>query len=512
MLACELARRGIRHVIIDKLDNPNTASRGKGLQPRSLEVLDDLGIASSVLSTGQIKLPLRLYDVEGSWIDREPVTTAATVATPYPELVWIAEFDVEGSLRRRLEEDGSHIHFGTTATGFVEGPDDVTVNLDGLGGPAVVRARWVVGADGGRSIVRKSLGIPFDGVTKEVSYYLGDIQTLDLDRGRQHLWASESGMLALTPLPGSALWQFQCGIPDPSAELDQPSLALYQKMIDDRAGVGRVRLTDAAWLSLYRANVRLAKCYRAGRILLAGDAAHTHPPAGGQGMNTGLQDAYNLGWKIAAVICGSDSTLLDTYEQERRPVAQAMVKDAAARSRRVRAGVSGNAAQVAGAIRGVTDDTTTGLQIAYPHSALSHDGRGCRTPFVTGLRGPGFAGSTYDLLRGPHWTAFAFTDIAELDLDGFPYEEVHLHRFGVGAICDPDDSVKAAFGVENNTLILIRPDGHSAMALPLNAGPVLPGGLAPILASRPLSTTGGLQSRGEVQDASAASLSISASA
>jgi 2-polyprenyl-6-methoxyphenol hydroxylase-like FAD-dependent oxidoreductase len=468
MLACELARRGVRHQIVERLDTPTRSSRGKGVQARTLEVLDDLGAVGTILATGVVTLPVRLYDVDGSWVDREPLTTPANLATPYPELVWIGEFDVERALRERLAEDGGHAVFGTAVGGLTEVGDGVEVELRGPDGPALVRAGWVVGADGGHSTVRRSLGIPFDGVTKQVSHYLGDVHTLDLDRGRQHLWASSAGMLALTPLPGTDIWQFQCSVPDTDDENDAPSIELYQRIVDDRAGAGQVRLTGASWLSLYGANVRLAEHYRAGRVLLAGDAAHAHPPAGGQGMNTGIQDAHNLAWKLAAVTRGADPALLDTYEAERRPVAAAMLEDTTARSARVRAGVDGDAAALSGAIHGITDDRTTGLAIAYPKSALTHDDAGRRTPYVTGLRGPGFAGTTFDLLRGPHWTALAFTDDPDADLDGLRHREIRVHRLGEGAITDPHGAVRSAFGVENDTVVLIRPDDYTALVAPLD--------------------------------------------
>ena len=485
VLACELARRGVRLRIVERVEAPNPASRGKGVQPRSLELLDDLGVAAAVLTTGAVKLPVRLYDIDGGWVDREPVTTAATVPTPYPEVLWIAEFDVERALRERLALDGGRVEFGTEMVGFTEVDGGVQVQVRGPDGPAIVRALWVVGADGGHSTVRQALGVPFEGVTRPVSYYLGDVRTLDLDRGRQHLWASAAGMLALTPLPGTEIWQFQCNVPGTVVDPEPASLEAYQRIIDDRAGAGRVRLTGATWLSLYRANVRLAGRYRVGRVLLAGDAAHAHPPAGGQGMNTGMQDAYNLAWKLAAVVGGAGPAVLDTYEAERRPVAEAMVADTAARSDRVRSGAGGNAAQVSRAVHGITDEHTTGLSIAYPRSPLSLDGAGERVPYVAGLRGPGFAGSTLDLLRGPHWTALAFTDDADRDLPAFRHPEVRLHRIGAGAITDPHGAARAALGIEGDTMVLIRPDGYTALSAPLQQATTLPEVLRAVLPDDP---------------------------
>ncbi|SEO89536.1 FAD-dependent monooxygenase [Amycolatopsis saalfeldensis] len=480
-LACELARRGVRHRIVERLETPSRTSRGKGLQARSLEVFDDLGIAAEILTTGEVKLPVRLYDVDGGWTDREPLTTPSAIATPYPEMLWIAEFDVERVLRERHAQYGGEVRFGTAVTGLTEVESGVEAGLRGPDGPGVLRARWVVGADGGGSIVRKTLGIPFEGVTRPTSYYLGDVRTLDLDRGRMHMWASETGMLALTPLPGTDLWQFQCAVPTSAGGYEEPSLELYQRIIDDRAGAGRVRFTDVSWLSLYGANVRLAEHYREGRVLIAGDAAHNHTPAGGQGMNMGIQDAYNLGWKLAAVLRGADPALLDTYEPERRPVAEIVLAASTAKSDRVQDNAHNDATHLSTALVGLTDDFTPGLTIAYPRSALTHDGAGRRVPYVTGLRGPGFAGTTADLVRGPHWAALAFADDTDFELGALRHDEIRLHRIGKGAITDPHDALRSAFGVEDNTLVLIRPDGHIALTTPLHPAPVLPEALASFL-------------------------------
>ncbi|MGH9061149.1 MAG: FAD-dependent monooxygenase, partial [Acidimicrobiales bacterium] len=200
---------------------------------------------------------------------------------------------------------------------------------------------------------------------------------------------------------------------------------------------------------------------------------HTHTPAGGQGMNTGIQDAYNLGWKLAAVTRGADPALLDTYEPERRPVAETVLAESTAKYHRYESAFDGTAKQMSDALVGITDAFTTGLTIAYPDSPLTHDGAGRRVPYRAGLLGPGFAGSTLDLVRGPHWTALAFTDATDVELGTVAYDEILLHRIGKGAITDPDDALRSAFGVENDTLVLIRPDGYTAQTirLPLSGVP-----------------------------------------
>ena len=175
------------------------------------------------------------------------------------------------------------------------------------------RFDYLVGADGGASFVRKAVGVAFPGTTDEsFRLLLGDVAAPELDRGSGYWFAAADDPrtgVALTPLPGTGYFQFGT----PLGEGDDVSLEALQAMLDKfSAGV---RLTGLGWSTVWRPNVRLAERYRAGRVFLAGDAAHVHPPTGGQGMNTGVQDAYNLGWKLAA------ETALDTYETERRAVA-----------------------------------------------------------------------------------------------------------------------------------------------------------------------------------------------
>jgi 2-polyprenyl-6-methoxyphenol hydroxylase-like FAD-dependent oxidoreductase len=468
-LACDLARRGVGHRIVERLGMPSTASRAKAIQPRGLEVMDDLGAVGPVVATGVTELPLRLYDLDGSWTDQPPVTVPATVPSPYPRPVWIAEFDVERALRARFTALGGRIEFDTAVEGITPSDDHVRVDIAGPDGPGVILARWVVGADGGRSLTRRAADIPFEGDTADRELYLGDVRTDDLDDTVLHMWSSPEGWLALTPLPSTGLFQFQCSLPETDGEPERASLELYRRIVDERVGAGRVRLTSASWLSLYRANHRLARHYRVGRVMLAGDAAHAHTPAGGQGMNTGIQDSFNLGWKLAAVTRGADPDLLDSYEIERRPVAAAVIADSTRKSNRLHAGATGDAAVLADSMHGISDDLTSGLTVAYPDSPLTRDGGGHRAPYVTGLNGPDFAGTTFDLFRGPHWTLLAFTDDAETaELRALGDDEVHVHRIGQGSITDPHDAARTAFGVEPDTLVVVRPDGYVAMAAPLH--------------------------------------------
>ncbi|MFJ4653155.1 FAD-dependent monooxygenase [Nocardia sp. NPDC088792] len=471
-LACDLTRRGIACHVIEREAAPSRASKAKGIQSRSLEVLDDLGAVDYVLRHGVADLPVRYYDSSGSFVDRPPITIPADpgLRTPYPDMLWIGQFDVEHALRERLYELGGSIEYGAEAVDLVQDSDLVTVTVRTADGRRAVEARYAVGTDGGKSTTRRLIDRPLEGETREWErWYLGDVTVAELPHDRMHIWTSSAGMLALTPLPNSDIWQFQTPIPA-DTEPAAPSLELYQQLLDDRnAGI---TLTSATWLSIYRVNVRMVSDYRRGRVLLAGDAAHVHSPAGGQGMNTGIQDAYNLGWKLSAVVKGASPDLLDTYSTERMPVARTVLELSTKRLDRVVDGATGDIATVSSALDELADaELTTGLGIRYgdrfaPRTE-GHPITGDRAPNVTGLRGPDFTGDLFDLTRGPQWTLLAFdTDGDTTALtDGAESADLHAYRITTvpgDGILDGNSEFQRFYTPEPGELILIRPDGYLA--------------------------------------------------
>ena len=477
-LACDLARRGVGFRIVERAERPSTASRAKTIQPRALEVADDLGVVERVLKEGAVNIPTRHYDRDR--VISEAVEVAGGTPTPdapHPP-IWLSQPKFEQILRDRLTELGGTIDQGTTVTGLRQDADGVTATAETAAGRCVIRARYAVGADGGRSIVREQAGITLNGTSHpDQRWHLGDVRIDGLSRHCQHLWTSqEHGILSLFPLPGTDLWQFQASVPAAEAEPEAPSLELFRRIFATRAGVPGVRIQDADWLSLYKINVALADHYRAGRIFLAGDAAHIHSPAGGQGMNTGVQDAYNLGWKLAAVLDGADPALLDTYELERRPVAEAVLGDSTARLYRMMRAVGDGAG--ASMQRGLTDDFTTGLNIAYPDSPLSHGpGAGGRAPDA-----PCRNAATnrpvrlFDLQRGPHWTLLSFgTATADQLPSGLRMFRVTTDPAATDpdTVIDTDDHAHHAYDTHGGELVLIRPDGYITARRPAHDLPAV---------------------------------------
>ena len=367
-LAVELARRGVDLRIIERLPEPPTGVRGKGLQPRTLEVFDDLGVIDEILATGATYPAIRSHQGdEIVWEGRMDEIREPSEGVPYPNLIMQPQWRTERILRDRLAGLGRQVEYGAELTGFEQDADGVTATLTS---GEIIRCDHLVGADGGRSTVRKRLGVGFLGETYESErMQLADVRTGDLDRDHWHVWGSAADQVmyfGLCPLPGTDVFQL---VAQGDGDLDE----LFAEHAPD------IRLDEIVWRSEYRVNIRMADRFRVGRVLLAGDAAHVHSPAGGQGLNTGVQDAYNLGWKLAA---GSEA-LLATYEEERMAVAEHVL------------GLSTRLLREADIKRG---DDTDQLGLAYRGCALS-----------VGERGGERLGTLFAEQRGTHFLLLADT-------------------------------------------------------------------------------------------------------
>jgi 2-polyprenyl-6-methoxyphenol hydroxylase-like FAD-dependent oxidoreductase len=312
-LAIELARRSIAFRLVDAAKSPFAGSRGKGIQPRTLEIFHDLGIIEKILNAGMPypelrvhlgPLSLRLGPLGGRH--------RATETIPYPNLWLVPQHRSEAILRERLAELGRQVEFDTAFESVEQGEQRITVRLST--GEAL-KAKYLVGCDGGHSAVRKAAGLALSGeALSDKLYCVVDMEIPDLDHAVWHIWPlAKGGPIALCPLPEESIFQMT----SPVAPLENLEEAIYKVC---KCNVVRIHSSSS-----YRPASRMVNRYRAGRVFLAGDAAHLHPPTGGQGLNTGVQDAYNLGWKLAAVLRGSPESLLDTYEEERLPVAAAVL-------------------------------------------------------------------------------------------------------------------------------------------------------------------------------------------
>jgi len=454
-LAIDLARRGVAFRLIEKMDAPFAGSRGKGIQPRTQEIFEDLGIIDRLVAVGGLYPPQREYRHDGSYIESQVIEQGeATPAEPYHIALMVPQFLTEGVMRDRLVELGHHPQFGCELVGFTQDEQGVTVRLTGEAGDETIRVRYLVGADGGRSFVRHALDIGFPGQTLPARAIVADVVLSGLDRAVWHRFndGSRGREVMLCPLAGTELFQLQAPIPL-EGEFGVSAGAL-SAFIAVRTGRSDIRVDAVSWASTYNMNARLADRYRVGRVFLAGDAAHIHPPTGGQGLNTSVQDSYNLGWKLAAVLGGAPEALLDSYEQERRPIAANMLGLAnklldAARRGELRRG------------REVQQ-----LDLGYPGSPLALEAPERKGVLLAGDRAPdarvrGAAGQPtrlFKLFSGTHWTLLGY-EVARNTVR--PRRGMHMHLFGAnGDVVDEEGLLRSAYGLTSSSLVLVRPDGY----------------------------------------------------
>ncbi|MGY4900644.1 FAD-dependent monooxygenase [Streptomyces sp. 900116325] len=476
-LACDLARRSIPVRIVDRSPEFPRSSRAKGPNPRSLEILADLGVVAEVMAAGSAPLPMRKYRDGMPVADADPFATShPTPDAPYDRPWLIAQWKLEEILRTRLSEYGVRVELSAEVTGLAEGPDSVTASLaDGRD----IEARYVVGCDGAHSAVRKLLGIPFEGQTNEEQMMVcGDVEVDGLDRGYWHQWFDEDGAVMLCPIPGTRSgWWFQAGPEtDASGAPVPPSLESFRRLFARHTGLPATHLSNATLLSTYRVNVRMVDRYRVGRAFLAGDAAHVHSVAGGLGMNTGIQDAFNLGWKLALVVGGqAGPALLDTYEEERLPVASWTLDITSERLRATLEAIK----EPGGGLDAAATPETTGLSRGYRWSSLSRNGTGGNSdgPLRAGDRAPdapcrktatGAPTRLFDAFAGPHFTLLGF-GAATADalreaaakyggaLRAYAIDPAHTD-----GLTDDEGHAHSAYGIVpgEDTLVLVRPDNH----------------------------------------------------
>ncbi|MCU1411166.1 MAG: FAD-binding monooxygenase [Rhodoglobus sp.] len=460
-LALDLVRRGLSVRLIDKADQAFTGSRAKGVQPRTQEVFDDLGVLADARAMGGA-YPLagiHLGPVVIPW--RMQRQSKATNDVPYPNILLLPQSRTDAVLHRALARVGMIPEFGAALERFEQDETGVTSHLST---GETVRSRYLVGADGGGSTVRRGAGITFTGSTDSDDRTLIVDASIDgLSRRYWHMWPKSGGRaVAACPLPHGDQFQLMMRLtPEEDVDLDEGALA--ERF---RAQTG-YPLRDVTWTSVFRPNVRLVEHYRAGRVLLAGDAAHVHTPAGAQGLNTGVQDANNLGWKLGQVLAGAPEGLLDSYEAERRPVAAQVL----GRSSELYKGVERGG--VGGLRRG---DEERQLSLTYRGGPLAAKGSQATATLHVGDRAPDAlcagvsVASLFDAFRGPHFTLLVFGEIARADIAGlrWPDAGAQLHTYAVhdrgepagGVVVDRTGELRARYGIAGDAVVLVRPDGY----------------------------------------------------
>nr|WP_255129511.1 FAD-dependent monooxygenase [Streptomyces sudanensis] len=449
LLAGDLAESGVRTTLVERRPRAVTnLTRAFAVHARTLEVFDARGLADELTATGTAVTRQRLFGGAALRLSR--------LRTRFPYLLITPQYEVERLLEHRARAAGVEFRHETALRALRQDAEGVTAELAPAGGGGTrLRARYLVGADGVRSTVRERLGLPFPGRAVIRSLVLADVRLSERPREVPMVDGTGDAFAFLAPFGDGWYrvigWDRQRQLPDDApVELDEV------RDITRRALGSDFGMHDARWLSRFHSDERQVPAYRVGRVLLAGDAAHVHSPAGGQGMNTGLQDAANLSWKLAAVLRGDaddPEALLDSYQAERHPVGAAVLRGSGAiiRLAMVRTPLGRAARNVVARVvsTGPVSDRMagrlSGIDISYAAPRGAHR--------LTGRRAPDLSltdGRLYELLRkgafvlvAPHGTEPSAPEIATA----------------------PGRVVRATWTNRNRrTALLIRPDGHIAWA------------------------------------------------
>jgi 2-polyprenyl-6-methoxyphenol hydroxylase-like FAD-dependent oxidoreductase len=317
-----LTQYGVDTLLVDAAAAPSAHSKAAVVHSRTLEVLREFDVADELVRRGEIVPYFAFKDRDRTLL----LTDFSRLPTEFPYTLMVPQDVTESVLDERFRHIGGVLRRPFRVASLRQQDDCVLLDIgDGAGRLHQVRARYVVGADGAHSTIRHSLGIEFAGSAYAESFFLADVRMdWGLSREEVQLFFSQTGLVVVAPLPGGE----HRIVATVSKAIESPGIADVQALLDQR-GPRRppAHVRELTWASNFRVNHRVATSYRRGRVFLAGDAAHVHSPAGGQGMNTGIQDAANLTWKLALVchdLAGDE--LLDSYEAERRPVAVEVVR------------------------------------------------------------------------------------------------------------------------------------------------------------------------------------------
>lgn len=326
MLANQLGRQGIKAVIIDRHAGPSLQTRALGVQARTMEIYSKLGLAERALELGKRTLGANLWG-GGRKMARIPLGDIGRGISAFPYLLILGQDDNERILGERLRDWGLAVQWNTELVELEQHPDHASATLRlPDGSRRTIQAAWVAGCDGAGSAVRKLNGIDFVGEPYPHVFFVADVSasgSMVQDELNVYLW--RRGFHLLFPMRGKDHWRLVGILPEALRQRDDLRFDDVAPSVRTDAGA-RLDFHSCSWFSVYRIEHRSAARFRQGRCFLLGDAAHIHSPVGAQGMNTGLQDAYNLGWKLASVVKGqANAALLDSYETERLPVARRLL-------------------------------------------------------------------------------------------------------------------------------------------------------------------------------------------
>jgi 2-polyprenyl-6-methoxyphenol hydroxylase-like FAD-dependent oxidoreductase len=491
-MACELARHGVRCRIIDQAPQRSKTSRALAIFPRTLEVFEAMGIVDRMITAGHRLDGLSLHH-RLEQIARIDVTT---VLSPFPFVLSLPQSETERLLLDHLASFGLEVEREVSLTSLTQTSDLVRAVLRHSDGrEEIFETPWLLGCDGAHSATRHALGMDFVGAPYDESFILADVRLESPPtRDRVHLFLGDDGVLGVIPF-GDNWWRIVANIPPKSRDETLPDVTLgeVQSLIDER-GPGGLRASDPVWLSRFHISHRIVREFRQLRVFLAGDAAHIHSPAGGQGMNTGIQDAFNLAWKLALVACGRASAqLLGSYHLERAPVARSVINltDRITRFATMRNSIAQSVRDfvlpVVSGIDLVSEkiaDRLAEVSVSYRDSSLVENhgiGRpraGDRAPDAELRDGENHARRLFELFRAPRHVLLLFLGAAgnaaeksrlvSNALTSFPGDLFDHYRIARGRseaaaeLRDISGLAHAAYGLSDGGVILVRPDGYIA--------------------------------------------------
>jgi 2-polyprenyl-6-methoxyphenol hydroxylase-like FAD-dependent oxidoreductase len=479
-MAHELARDGIQCRLIDKAPHRAMESRAIAIHARTVETFELMALVDDFLSAGHRIAGVNVYGESGRIARAE----FGMLDTQYPFVLGVPQDETERILEERVARLGVRVERNTELISLAHRESGVSVRLRTAGQVEEVETDWLLGCDGAHSTVREQLGISFSRGTYPEHFVLADVKVAgDLDHAEAQVWLHREGGLAFFPLPENR-WRLII-INSPPDWHDEPGLAQCQALVNER-GLDRLRLGDPRWTAVFRIHRREAGRFRNKRVFLLGDAAHIHSPVGGQGMNMGIQDAFNLAWKLSLVLRnGGNSQLLDSYEAERKPVDEAVIRqtDRATRlvslhgsvSRFVRDHLMSLLTQIPAVVEKLGEGLS-GLAVNYRRSPIVEDrGAGMSGP-AAGDRAPdaplvaakgGAPLRLYDLFTEHRHVLLLLGNGPEATpptLPGFPETVFAAHRVvppgaSGGDFIDREGMVAKRYG-SVPAAYLIRPDGY----------------------------------------------------
>jgi 2-polyprenyl-6-methoxyphenol hydroxylase-like FAD-dependent oxidoreductase len=477
-LACQFVRHGVDFVVVEKNGSVTPYSKAIGVHARTLEIYEQLGLAREAVEQGMIAGKIRLLsggEVRGEF----ELSNVGEGMSPYPFVLMLEQSKNERLLYDYLKSRGRDVLWNTALESFSQNEAGVTALLKSADGDSqTIEARYLVGCDGAKSPVRHALGLAFEGSTFERTFYVADVQ-VDWKFGHDALTGSLSKetFVIFFPLKGEKRYRIVGVFPEEFA--GEEGNVLYEEIearIKQEAEL-ELDIHDVEWFSTYKVHTRAVSRFSEGRCFLAGDSAHIHSPAGAQGMNTGIQDAYNLAWKLALVLKGeAGERLLETYNEERLENARNLLRTTdrmfqlAAGPEWFLAFIRTNVFPVVAgylfsldSVRRFVFPLVSQIGINYRHGSLSrHDGdedfkvkAGDRVPYF-----PVEGESVYDRLRQPKFHLLVFNDecaptgFSEMEVEGRYSDLVDFQTIPLSP------QAAEAFGADRPFVVLLRPDNY----------------------------------------------------